>query len=125
MGIWFVPKPVAYLAGPMSGYPDFNRPAFHTAAESLRKLGFTVINPAELDNALPLSAKAPYTDFYRRDLPYLARSELVVALPGWEKSTGATHEVSIMANLLQGKVLSFPSMRKIPKTKIPKLVFAS
>ena len=36
-----------YLAGPMSGLPDFNYPAFHAAAAVLRAQGHYVENPAE------------------------------------------------------------------------------
>ena len=40
-----------YLAGPMSGLPQFNYPAFGHAAVTLRGLGYAVLNPA--DNPLP------------------------------------------------------------------------
>lgn len=36
-----------YLAGPMSGYPNFNFAAFDFAARKLRDLGFGVFSPAE------------------------------------------------------------------------------
>ena len=35
-----------YVAGPMSGLPAFNFPAFHEAAADLRACGFDVVNPA-------------------------------------------------------------------------------
>jgi hypothetical protein len=38
-----------YLAGPMTGYEDFNFPAFHREAKRLRKMGYEVFNPAEKD----------------------------------------------------------------------------
>lgn len=36
-----------YIAGPMSGLPEFNYPAFNRAAAVLRAQGHHVENPAE------------------------------------------------------------------------------
>ena len=38
-----------YIAGPMSGLPDLNYPAFHAMAERLRAKGLHVESPAEND----------------------------------------------------------------------------
>ena len=35
-----------YIAGPMSGYPDMNGPAFDKKADELRAQGYEVVNPA-------------------------------------------------------------------------------
>ena len=37
-----------YIAGPMTGYKNFNREAFHKAEEELKREGHTVLNPAVL-----------------------------------------------------------------------------
>jgi hypothetical protein len=38
-----------YIAGPMSGLPQFNFPLFIAAAEALRAAGFDIVSPAETD----------------------------------------------------------------------------
>lgn len=38
-----------YIAGPMSGIPQFNFPLFHAAAAALRAQGFDIVSPAETD----------------------------------------------------------------------------
>ncbi|EJH4138871.1 DUF4406 domain-containing protein, partial [Escherichia coli] len=41
-----------YIAGPMTGYENFNREAFHKAEEALKQEGHTVLNPAVLPDGL-------------------------------------------------------------------------
>ncbi|ECE8819412.1 DUF4406 domain-containing protein, partial [Salmonella enterica subsp. enterica serovar Reading] len=41
-----------YIAGPMTGYENFNREAFHRAEKALKREGHTVLNPAVLPNGL-------------------------------------------------------------------------
>lgn len=77
-----------YIAGPMSNLPDLNFPAFHAEAARLRALGFTVVNPAEVN---PDQA-TPWTECMLRDLQELTECDGIVMLPGWEKSPGAQIE---------------------------------
>ena len=82
----------AYLSGPMTGLPDFNRPAFHAAAAALRAQGHVVINPAEVD----LGPDATWADYMRIHLAEIARRVTqVFVLPGWESSRGAQLEVHV------------------------------
>lgn len=86
-----------YLAGPMTGYEDYNRPAFDHAAARLRRQGFRVTSPPELDLMDPapahLTEDEAWTYYLKRDLPALVKCQAVVVLPGWEDSRGATLEV--------------------------------
>lgn len=50
-----------YLAGPMTGMPDSNYPAFHHAADQLRDMGYLVENPAECS----LPENSSWHDFMR------------------------------------------------------------
>lgn len=81
-----------YIAGPMSGLPDFNFPAFHEAAARLRDLGHDVINPAENDHG---DTSKPWSYYMRQDIAYVLKVEAIAVLPGWQKSKGATLEVTI------------------------------
>jgi Domain of unknown function (DUF4406) len=105
-----------YLSGPMSNIPQFNFPAFYAAAEELRKQGWEVVSPAELDDqedkgAALLSTdgdvndrtivKKTWGDFLARDVKLLADEGIkgIIFLPGWEKSKGARLEAYVGLNL--------------------------
>ena len=78
-----------YIAGPMTGLPDLNFPAFNVEAERLRSQGLTVINPA--DHGVVDGAE--WGDYLRHDLAGLVSCERIHLLPGWSKSKGANLEV--------------------------------
>lgn len=44
-------RKIVYIAGPMSGLPDCNRPAFHAEANHQRERGHIPLNPATLPRA--------------------------------------------------------------------------
>ena len=90
-----VDKRRVYVAGPMSGLPDANYPAFMAAAQHLRGLGFDVFNPAE--NGLP--ADAPWVDHMRVDISMLMQCDAVYMLDGWASSKGARLERTIALSL--------------------------
>lgn len=110
-----------YLLGPMSGYPDFNHPAFNEWAKRLEADGFTVCNPAALDARFPKPEK--YTDYYARDMQFLPLCKAGAALPGWERSKGALWECYTLAVLLQRPVVRLPDMT--PIIHLPKLIHTS
>ena len=89
-----------YLAGPMRGYPEFNFPAFHAAAARLRLAAIEVSSPAEHDVQGGFDPTGSDEDFdlraaLRWDLEQVMAVEMVVVLPGWEKSKGAKAEVAL------------------------------
>ena len=73
--------PRVYLTGPMTGIKDFNRPVFRQAADALRKKGFDVVSPDDLDNQDPATCTT-WIEFLKRDIPWLLQCEMVVVLPG-------------------------------------------
>lgn len=89
-----------YLAGPMTGIPEFNFPAFHAAAADWRTEGWEVENPAEHDERIDgfnpkTDAAKPHEHYMRRDLPLLCSCNAIALLPGWEHSKGCQNEVAV------------------------------
>ena len=97
-----------YVAGPMRGIKDFNFPAFDEASAYLRRLGATVVNPADHDRemgfeGIGMTGHEPLTDredfdlkaTLKWDLEQVADSDAVAVLEGWENSSGAKAEVAL------------------------------
>jgi Domain of unknown function (DUF4406)/Domain of unknown function (DUF5664) len=84
-----------YLSGPMTGIDDWNFPAFNQAADNLRRMGYTVSNPAEYGADPAFSWAA----CLRRDIKDLVDCDVLVQLPGWENSRGANLEGDIASRL--------------------------
>lgn len=91
-----------YLAGPMSGYPNFNFSAFHAAAALLRHQGAFVFSPAENDLVLYGSdflehpERADFRKCMEDDLRWICRyADAIALLPGWEKSKGVGVEKTL------------------------------
>lgn len=105
-------KPL-YLAGPMTGIPQFNFPEFHRVAAILRdEYQFQIVSPAEQDSpAVQAAAMASpdgkldandavagetWGDILSKDVKLVAdKIGGIIFLPGWEKSRGATLEATV------------------------------
>lgn len=85
-----------YIAGPMSGLPEFNYPAFFAAADQLTAAGIEPINPARADGR---EGCKEWLDFMRASLLDLAACDGIATLPGWQDSRGAALEVHIARSL--------------------------
>ena len=82
----------------MTGMPKKNFPAFIKAARKLRKRGYKVVNPAELEMIKPLCLS--WEDCLRRDLVFILKKCYAIAtLPGWTKSRGAILETYVAKQL--------------------------
>lgn len=84
-----------YVAGPMTGLPELNFPAFHRMAAHLRGQGLHVENPAEI-NADPT---AGWLECMRADIKRLVECDAICLLPGWSKSKGACIEHQLAVGL--------------------------
>lgn len=114
-----------YIAGPMTGIPNFNFPKFNAVAKHLRNEGHDVFNPAERDierhGGVDISAGNSAGDpaqaakehgFSLRealadDTAYICKeADAIAMLPGWESSKGARAEHAL-AFALGHKIIYF------------------
>ncbi len=113
-----------YVAGPMTGLPDHNFPAFFEVAERLEAIGHTPINPADHDGATLEEAIAnqhslgDWTAYMKRDIPRLVACDAVYLMDGWKSSKGATLEHFIAEEL----GMPFFSSREMPPEVRPVVV---
>ena len=89
-----------YIAGPMTGLPDFNRPAFRVVEQVLAKEGFHVLNPAD-------NEANDWLGYMRRSLCQIADADIVFFLRGWRESKGASLEHRIAQEL--GLIIRYES----------------
>lgn len=99
-----------YVAGPMTGYPQFNFPAFIQATGLLRGMGLKVISPHELDSPEIQAESIKSLDgkihggkiggetwgqIIARDIRIVADEiKTICLLENWHKSKGAKLEVT-------------------------------
>lgn len=89
-----------YIAGPMSGLPDFNYPSFDRAAKDLAAAGYEPLSPAVPAHLSPtdpgeLADGLSYEDVLASSLQMLLNADAVAHLDGWESSHGARLEVAL------------------------------
>jgi len=85
-----------YIAGPMTGLPEHNFPAFDSAARRLEKAGWEVVNPADNFGGL---TNLPRASYLRVDVSLLLQCDALALLPGWEESSGAQLEYLLAREL--------------------------
>jgi hypothetical protein len=105
---------MVYIAGPMSGLPLNNYPAFYAAEVALTALGLHPINPArmnmmdDVETAMAKSIASIGDDsgagrtweyYLRRSLAQITDVYGVCLLPDWRRSRGATLEVQVATAL--------------------------
>lgn len=102
-----------YIAGPMTGYAEFNYPAFYRVENALMGMGYGTINPAALD-AVPEAVQYAANEddgsqlymYLRRDFKaIMATADGIVLIDGWEDSVGANCEL-LLARILGLEVVT-------------------
>lgn len=88
-----------YLAGPMTGLPKDNYPAFNHVAKQLRSDGHFVYNPAEFKYDKRKHKTFPMREAFAEYCAFLCNeADSVMLLPGWEKSLGVSAELALAKN---------------------------
>ncbi|ELU2691000.1 DUF4406 domain-containing protein [Escherichia coli] len=82
-----------YIAGPMTGYPDYNRAAFNAKASELMAEGHIVLNPAVLPGGL---CQSEYMDIC---LAMVRSADAIYLHNRWEESVGARAEHALAEKL--------------------------
>lgn len=95
-----------YLAGPMTGLPEYNYPAFSEACAVLRGAKIEVLSPHECpwpegcnsvaDAQAKLGIEKLWEYMMAATREMLERSHGVILLPGWYTSRGALAELGIV-----------------------------
>lgn len=120
-------SPSVYIAGPMTGIPMWNFPAFFDAENQLLELGYTVRNPAHNDGrnveeamasaGTPDKPNYPWSYYMKRDLPHVMNSDMVCLLPGWQNSKGARLEVHV-AQALGLPLMILRDEKLVPRVEV-------
>ena len=88
-----------YLAGPMSGIPESNYPAFRDACVRLRAWGYEIVSPHETWPHSEHADEEAYLELLRHDAETMLTCQGIILLPGWTKSRGARFEFHIALTL--------------------------
>lgn len=105
-----------YVAGPMTGIPQFNFPLFDVWVENLRSVGFKIISPHESDDpevqvAARLSATGAIADLppakegsdpkltALKNVQDICECDGIALLSNWNRSPGVIHEVATATRL--------------------------
>ena len=82
-----------YVAGPMTGLPNFNRDNFFRVADEIKLEGHVVLNPAILPDGLTQK------EYMSICIPMAAMCDAIYLLEGWKNSPGARAEVAMAEKL--------------------------
>lgn len=109
----------AYIAGPMTSIPDFNFPAFQTAAGELYAMGVRHVKHTGHGVPPHPDAARPWEDYLRDALRLMLTCNAVVVLPGWRESRGARLEVYVALELGM-PVVEYPDLRPVESLGDPR-----
>lgn len=87
---------IYFISGPMSNYPDFNRPAFFECENYIGGfLRFDVVNPARNFDG---DTTREWGEYIAVSCQQAAAADYLLLLPGWERSKGVKRELESHTN---------------------------
>ncbi len=87
-----------YLAGRMTGLPDYNFQAFNDACSFLRNvMKLDIKSPHEIDHGETPETRGslPYTAYIKAGLKLLLECDAIILMSGWELSQGCLTELVV------------------------------
>jgi nucleoside 2-deoxyribosyltransferase len=86
-----------YLAGPMTGLPDFNYRVFEAEQKKLRSQGLDVVSPHSIDfgETEEKPGSLPYQTYIKGGLKLLLTCDAIILMVGWENSKGCLTELTV------------------------------
>lgn len=93
-----MPDVMYYLAGPMTGYEDFNYPAFEAAAAALRDAGLKILSPHEVpwpEGHVEMTQETLWSIMMEETGKLLGQCGGIILLKGWPQSRGAREELKL------------------------------
>lgn len=90
-------KKTIYIAGPMTGYKDFNFPAFDAAQKYLMSIGFDVVNPVDIARDISYTMEISMEEVHEKYRIYILKTiidglfgcDFIYLLDKWNTSYGA------------------------------------
>jgi hypothetical protein len=104
-----------YLAGPMTGLPEHNFPAFHAAAARIRAAGHTCVNPAE---SFGSRTDLPTRVYRHLDLSLLLSCDALAVLPNWNRAGSFANIEVTVARSLDMPVLDAATLEPLPEETV-------
>jgi nucleoside 2-deoxyribosyltransferase len=95
--------PRLYITGPMSSYPDANIPEFTRVAALLRRFGYQVVSPHEVECNGSAAGGATWEEYLRADIVAMMQgADALAVLPeleGYPVSRGMRVEIALAKSL--------------------------
>lgn len=88
-----------FVSAPMTGYPDWNRPAIREVVAELQVHWSRVLSPLDVIDTLHPDGQGigdlPHGVYLRQSLALLLQARTICLMPGWQRSSGCRTELAV------------------------------